>query len=268
MLGQQLALGRTAEIFAWGKGEQYVIKLPREGFTNEMIAYEAKITQQLTPLGLPMPAMIETAQVGERLGIVYERVNGQELGKQLEAKPWTLFNIARRMADLHFAIHQHAAPPELPSLRERMQREITTADLPDHLRADILASFQRLPDSDRVCHVDFHMLNVLSNATGDVVIDWISAAKGHPFADVARTYINILLWPPRKGLMDFVQRLVQYLMSTIYVRRYTQHQPAIDKQWPAWIVCSAASRLAERIAGERETLLRIIDDYEEYLEQG
>jgi len=260
-LGHQIALGRTAEIFAWGDGERYVIKLPREGFTNDMIAYEAKITQQLTPLGLPMPAMIETAQVGDRLGIVYERINGLELGKQLEARPWTLFNIARRMADLHFAIHQHSAPPELPSLRERMRREISTADLHESARQRILAVFETLPDSDRVCHVDFHMLNVLSTANGDVVIDWISASRGHPFADVARSSISILLWPPRKSLMNTVQSLVQLLMDTTYLRRYTRHQPAIARHMPRWIVCSAASRLAEQIPGEREILLRIIGDY-------
>ena len=264
MLGKLIATGRTAEIFAWGDSDKYVIKLPRDGFTNGMIEYEASITQQLTPLGLPMPAMIETVQVGERVGIVYERVHGLELGKQLEARPWMLFDIARRMADLHYKIHQYAAPL-LPSCRERMRREIPEADLPDDLRAKILTALETLPDAENLCHYDFHPLNILATANGDVVIDWIAATHGHPFADVARTYINILLWPPRKGLMDIVQRLVQYLMSTTYVRRYTQHQPTIDKQWPAWIVCSAASRLAERIPGEREILLRIIDDYEEYL---
>src|SRR5262249_49323057 len=153
-----------------GDDGKYVVKLPREGFSNEYIEYEASITQQLTPLGLPMPAMIETVQVGERVGIVYERVNGLELTKQFEAKPWRLFEIARRLADLQAETPRQAAPA-LPSCHDRMWREITSADLPDDLRSGILDEFTTLPDDDKVCHLDFHMLNILSTAYGDVVID-------------------------------------------------------------------------------------------------
>ena len=44
-----------------------------------------------------------------------------------------------------------------------------------------------LPDGDQLCHGDFRPDNLVLTASGPVVLDWMTATRGVPVADVVRT---------------------------------------------------------------------------------
>jgi Phosphotransferase enzyme family len=48
---------------------------------------------------------------------------------------------------------------------------------------------KNMPDDDRLCHGDFHPLNVLGEASQPFVIDWPDACRGDPTGDVCRSYL-------------------------------------------------------------------------------
>ena len=72
--------GRTAEILAWGDGR--AMKLYVEGSSREYVAREALVSRVVARLGLPAPAVYDAPtpdglyDIGGRLGILYERVDG------------------------------------------------------------------------------------------------------------------------------------------------------------------------------------------------
>jgi hypothetical protein len=63
--------------------------------------------------------------------------------------------------------------------------------LGDGQQRNLLAELAGLPDGDRLCHGDFHPWNILGPAARPLVIDWTSASRGSPAADVCRSYVLI-----------------------------------------------------------------------------
>jgi aminoglycoside phosphotransferase (APT) family kinase protein len=63
------------------------------------------------------------------------------------------------------------------SVQERIER---VAEAPDLLRTAALDRLRRLPAGDRLCHGDFHADNVVLTRRGAVVLDWMTAVRGHP----------------------------------------------------------------------------------------
>ena len=56
-------------------------------------------------------------------------------------------------------------------------------------RRDLLDGIADMPDGDRLCHGDFHPMNILGEASQPVIIDWLDARRGDPAADVCRSYL-------------------------------------------------------------------------------
>ncbi|MSR83694.1 MAG: hypothetical protein EXS58_12350 [Candidatus Latescibacteria bacterium] len=72
--GERLATGRTAEIYAWG--ETQVLKLCQPWVWASDVEAERRKTTAARALGLPVPAVGEVVQLGDRTGLVFARVGG------------------------------------------------------------------------------------------------------------------------------------------------------------------------------------------------
>ena len=68
-LEKPIALGRTAEIYAWEDG--YVVKLFRDGMPAASVEYEARIARTVHAAGLPVPAVGEVVDINGRFGLVF-----------------------------------------------------------------------------------------------------------------------------------------------------------------------------------------------------
>jgi hypothetical protein len=122
--------GRTAEILAWGEGR--VLKLYVEGSSREYVRREAEVSRFVHRAGLPAPAVYDSDasdglyEVDGRLGILYERIDGPTMLRDLGSRPWRLRAYSKQLAALHVRIH--SAPGEgLPVLRDRIERSIDRA---------------------------------------------------------------------------------------------------------------------------------------------
>jgi len=229
-IGEPIALGRTAEIYAWGEG--HVLKLFLEWVSPGAVKYEARIARLVHGAGLPVPAAGEVIEVEGRLGLVYERVDGPTMLGVIQRRPWTLIRQARLLARLHADMHAHSAPPGLPSLRERLACKIEAAGaLPARLRTAALAALDGMPDGNRLCHGDFHPQNVLLTTHGPAIIDWADATAGAPLADLARSAV-IMLGVAESGMAT--------RLGSVALR-------AFHTEFAAWRSIVAAARLSEGI---------------------
>jgi uncharacterized protein (TIGR02172 family) len=258
---QLLGQGRTADIYAWGG--DWALKLYHAGWPASWAEHEARVSQVVTMAGLPVPAVEGVLAIDGRTGILFERLIGPSLLRQVAAQPWTLARGVRTFTDLHLAMHAAAvAPSNLPSLRERLARQIAdTSAVPDHVRSAALRRLEQLPEGHALCHGDYHPDNVLVTQRGPIIIDWGSASHGHPLADVAQTELLLQIGePPAPG--SRLQRVLlasarSYVRRT-YVHRYLERRPARGEELAAWRLPIAVARLAEEIAGERSALLRLV----------
>ncbi len=256
MLGERLAEGRTAEVFAWG--ETQILKLYREWCPLSWVEHEWRIARIVQEAGLDVPSVSEMIQTGGRGGLIYERVEGPtQLGLML-AKPWMLLGVARQLAALHAQIHQ-CAVPALPPLREKLETRIRAAEaLPASDRDKALAALEKLPDGEALCHGDFHPNNILISPRGPIVIDWTDAARGCPLADVARTSLMIHLAAPSSSAERLLVLFGRRLFHAAYLRRYFQLRPDSRAALSAWMLPVAAARLEDGIPEEQSRLLALI----------
>ncbi len=142
-LGKPIALGRTAEIYAWKEGQ--VLKLFQKWFSADDVEYEAQIARAVHTSGLPVPAVGEVVEINGRLGLIYERIAGPSMLEYLLTKPWTFIQEARVLAELHADMHTSNILPELPSQRQRLEEKIRSAAvLRLRMQKPVIASLSRI----------------------------------------------------------------------------------------------------------------------------
>jgi aminoglycoside phosphotransferase (APT) family kinase protein len=242
-----LAEGRTAEVFAWEDGA--VVKLFRSWVPPRQAEVEAKLARAVSDSGLPVPWVGEIVDVDGRMGLVYERVDGSSLLDRLKKRPWTLSYTAKLLASLHARMHAVRDVPGVPRQREELKWKIEASGrLSPRLRSLALDRLGRLPDSDVLCHGDFHPGNILMTQSGPVLIDWIDATCGHPYADVARTLIIARFGVPRGGsVSQRVLRASARGLSTIYEREYGRLCGTTHADVVPWLPVVAAARIQEDV---------------------
>ena len=250
--GALIGRGRTAEIYAWGNDQ--IIKLFYDWCPALWAEHEVEISQVVQEAGLPVPACGGLVEVEGRRGLIYERIQGSSMLREMLAKPWKLLWAARTLAGLQAAIHR-CVVPGLPSHRQQMERCINEAAWPQDVKEAALHALSQLPAGQALCHGDFHPDNILLAPRGPVIIDWLAATQGNPLADVARTSLLLRLGEPVSGTPGrrFIN-LIRAPFHALYMRRYLQLRPGSRQEIVAWQLPVAAARLCDRIPGEQAQL--------------
>jgi len=107
----------------------------------------------------------------------------------------------------------------------------------------LLNGLRDMPDGDRLCHGDFHPMNVLGKTSQPIVIDWPNACRGDPAGDACRSYLILKLH------VDEVARP--------YLDAYCRVTGVPRQNILEWLPYVAAARLAEDVPGEQHRLLEL-----------
>jgi Ser/Thr protein kinase RdoA (MazF antagonist) len=189
-VGPLLAAGNVAEVFEWGNR---VVKLYRLAAAKPVVFREAAIHAVVEAMGLPVPAVWSVQQIGDRWGIVFDRVGGVSFASRTRDNPGAIPQYLNIVARLHAQIHSHPVD-QLASLKVRLATNIARAKLIDEPRKhQLLMHLADMPEGDRLCHGDCHPWNVLGAASQPIVIDWPDACRGDPAADACRSYLLLKL---------------------------------------------------------------------------
>jgi len=256
-LGQRIGAGRRAEIYTW-KDDQ-VVKLMQKGFEGDA-EREIKTLQVVFDAGLPVPAVESLLEIDGRLGIIMERIPGPTMIDVIENKPWQCTHLGRVLADLHTQVHS-CETGALPSQRDDLQKRVNNdAGLAQDMKDALLESLHRLPDGNSICHGDFNPGNIIMSPRGPVIIDWADARRGHPLADIARTWLlaRIAVLPVEYSLViRLLARVVRMPLWSAYLKQYRQLYPFSLEELEDWKLLKAYERLPE-VPEERERLISFI----------
>jgi Ser/Thr protein kinase RdoA (MazF antagonist) len=254
-----IAEGRTAEIYLWD--DQHVLKLYRDWCPSDWVEYEAHVARAIYEAGIPSPEAGEIVEVKGRRGLIYQRIEGASMLQDMNARPWMILNHGRSLAELHAEIHQKSING-LPSYKDRLGYDIrSTSHLSEEIRNKALLLLEVLPLGENVCHGDFHPGNIILTPTGPIVIDWMTASTGSPWADVARA--NLLLSIGPKGARNLVSPIIRMtikLFHRVYLNRYRALVPDTKNELNRWVPIIAAARLNEEILPEREALIKMVEE--------
>ena len=240
-IGRLLAAGNVAEVFEWGSR---AVKLYRSTAAKRVAFREAAIHAAVEALGLPVPAVWSVQQVGDRWGVVFDRVPPTSFAERMRADAAGGARYLETLTRLHTRIHAHVAP-RFGSLKVRLSTNIAQTKLLDEPRKRaLLGRLADLPEGDRLCHGDFHAMNVLGDAMRPIIIDWPDAGRGDPAADVCRSYL--------------LMKLHAEDLAEPYLDGYCRISDMPRQTVLGWLACVATARLAEDVAGETNSLLQIV----------
>lgn len=256
--GPRIGVGREAEVYAWGPDA--VVKLYRDGFDGHLA--EAAALAALAGHHVA-PDLVEVVKRDGRPGLVLERVAGADMLDVLRRRPWQVRSLARVLAGTHLAVHEVAAPEDLPDVRQVLAARIGDASLSRELRGFALRLLDGLPSGDRLCHGDYHPGNVMVSGERVSVIDWPNAARGVPESDHARA-ILLLQWADplpavSRGVPGLVSRGLiaagRSMLTRGYALAYADGADRPLRDLEPWLVVHAAARLSESVPEERARLL-------------
>jgi len=254
--------GREAEIYDWGNGT--VLRLYRSTSAESEAYRQQEILRELTALGVRVPRVDEIVNVEGRPGIVMERLAGPDLLTDLSRRPWRVLQVGGLSGRLHVRLNNTVAPAVLPSLQDFLkQRILGSPEIPDQFGEIALNALSRLPDSDRLCHLDFHPANILTNDGESVVIDWSIACRGAPEADFAQTQLIISLGEPPPGApphLKFLALVGRRLLLGAYRRAYRRAAQVDENLLSQWHLPLAVCRLAAGIREERPRLIKHVEN--------
>ena len=259
-VGRLIAQGATADVYAWG--DDKVIKLFKAERSIDIIDFEYRIVKAVRDLDIVSPEVGGKVNVGGRIGIVFEKIDGQSMLDTILKKPWQTESLAVEFAKIQAGIN-HRKTQQLPSQKARLTWKISQASKLSRSEIEaLLEKLAKLPEGESICHGDYHPGNIILSERGPVIIDWIDATSGNADADLARTVLLIDKLKKYPEHLSIVNRMKldisRELFYSYYIKTYGELRPFSFENLHAWLPIVAAARLEEKIPGEEERLLELV----------
>ncbi|PKA14674.1 phosphotransferase family protein [Leptospira haakeii] len=262
--GKSIAIGRSAEISEYGPNK--ILKLFFKEFpasevdteySNSVIAYSVEATSM---------KCYEKVKIGDRHGLIFDRLDGISLTKLPDKKPLTFFSLSKILADLHLGLHNKQAK-KMKDIRSEAVKVLSKEPLSFLSKEEkkIAKQFiENLPEGSSVLHLDFHPENVIVTKDSFVIIDWMTALKGDPAADVASTvflFQDAELWPGTPFLKVLFYTVVRKFILKGYLKRYLSVSGMDWKKIERWRLPILIFRLGLwNIESERAALQKEISE--------
>jgi uncharacterized protein (TIGR02172 family) len=252
MLGQ----GRTAEVFIYQS--DFVVKLFRPSFPKQAIDNEYLVCRAIGSL-LDIPKAHSHLIMDGRDAIVFDFIRGRSGFKYIIGNPLKIKEFAVGFAGLHAGMHTITAPEAVPDMKGILKRNMNMHELlPPESKKKIISYMENLPDGNSLCHGDYHPDNLILRDGKPFIIDWMTATRGNPLADVARTSV-LLKWAQPGPGTPFIARtmlaLVRKRLYKIYIDRYIKLTGASPWDIERWELPVMAARLMEWIPPQEKNLL-------------
>lgn len=260
-LGELVGVGNTASVYQWGETE--VIKVFKD---RGLAIHEAKKAEMIQRLPLKAPQCAGMIEHDGHSCIIYEKIDGTTMLRQIEPTVTSVSQNARLMAQLQFEIHdvEIKAPVSLKSEmanKIKALQEVTGAG-----KQMILDNLHELPEGQMLCHYDFHPDNIILSSKGPVIIDWMNTLVGPKAADVARSSMmlqsNAL---PRLVPQWLKNRRYREMFHEEYLTTYLNLSGMDKGMIEEWMIPTLAVRIHEMQGEERK---EIVDRLNDRLRQG
>jgi aminoglycoside phosphotransferase (APT) family kinase protein len=181
-----IARGGQADIYELDQDK--IIRVLRNKDEEDSLKTEMAIMKSLKEKGKAVPKVYEFLKIEGRPSIIMERLFGDSMLNKMQKKPFEFLKQAQNLAKLHMDVADSADGLGMISINDRAAYLIPKAEMLDSdLRGFVLDNLAELPKGKDICHGDFHPGNIMIGDNKAYFLDWMTACKGDPCADVART---------------------------------------------------------------------------------
>ncbi len=188
---KKIGKGRTAEVYDYKDNK--VLKLFYSTFNDKDIEYEYLITKNISDMTDIAPKVYDVINVNNRMGIVYEKINGQMLSEYLSRNFKNAHKIVHKFAQTQKVIN-NINSENIPNHTNKLKQRITNSSLLCDSEKEIIVKYLKTINKNEICHGDYHPENVFVDQNYNFrVIDWANMFVSNKYIDIARTYYLIKL---------------------------------------------------------------------------
>lgn len=248
MIGKLIGTGGTSSVYEWGNNE--VIKIFKPNIPNEVIKNEQYIGKMLNDLSLCTPKYIKTIELNNKLAIIYERAYGRTLAEIL-IETTDKSEVAANFARIHYEIHQ-CCIDELPSQHDMYKWRISK--MSSYFKNEVKKMqdlFGSLSIESKLCHGDFHPLNILVDCGKYITLDWNGICSGNPLLDVAWSYLT-LNSPSIELMYGQLMAKITTEFSNEYLKYYCSYSNVDKYDVLKYLPLAAIRRLYDNISCETD----------------
>lgn len=232
-LEQVIGTGAQATVYRSGV---FAVKVFNGKRPTSDVLYEAFITSKIAETGLPVPRIREVVTINKSMAIKMDLAQGRSLFDLMIKHPTKTEHYMDEMVKLQMSIHSKTLHIPI-ELKDRLHERILNCHeiSPSH-KKKMLKLLKTLPEDTSLCHGDFHGYNILMDSNDYWIIDWVDASRGHPLADVCRTY---MLYTLHCGEL-----------ADLYLNSYCRIADVPHEDILRWFPVVATARLSDKIDGE------------------
>ena len=232
-------------------GDTLIKVFDENDWSKSEILTEGLNQARIEETGLNIPKILKVGTVDGKWALMMEYIEGKNLADLMREEPEKFDEYLDLFVSLQQEIHTKKAPL-LTTLKDKMTRKISSADLKATIRYDLQLKLRELGVTNVVCHCDFKPDNVLITADGTpYILDWSHTNQGNPNVDAAISYILFKL----DGKDAEAEKYLD-----LYCEKCGVEKNAILK----WIPVAAASKSA-KMTGEAKAFLLGLAKSVEYL---
>lgn len=190
---EPIARGSNGQVYAIEKDT--IVKMFTEKTTTDEIREEWQNAKIALTLGVPTAICYSVVTDGERLGIMFERMETTSLASLIYADYEHFDSYAERFAELLKEMHGvQDEGHELGRVRDAFSALI---DYADYLSAEdkekMTAFLEAVPERDNVVHGDFHPNNIGEVFGELILLDMAEIGYGNPVFDFIASYYDLIL---------------------------------------------------------------------------
>jgi len=190
--------------------DEQILKLYIGTAGEEQAKEEFEFSKKVFLLGIPCTIPFGVVDTEQGPGIIYERIDGGSLARNMAAHPEKLPEYMEAFMALAKSIWSVKVPEGiLPDAKKRLieKNERLRMYLPASMVDDYNGIISGLPDGDRFLHMDFHWCNVMLRRGECLLIDLPEASVGHPALDLSGIAHAYYLAPQREVIQKVYSQL-------------------------------------------------------------
>jgi tRNA A-37 threonylcarbamoyl transferase component Bud32 len=221
------------------------IKLYRKGYDKTNIFYEAMIGSIIEKTGLPVPSIKKVFETNGSWAIEMDLINGITLMELMKKESENTEKYISDMVKLQIKVQSYGFPDYF-SLKKKLYDRINSLKcIDENIKEKLLNKLNSFADDNKLCHGDFHPLNIIKQDETLHIIDWVDSASGNPEADICRSYLLFYLHLNK--------------IAELYIDSYCKITQKCKEDIMKWLPVIAAARLSDNFTIETERLHYIIN---------
>ena len=200
-----IARGGTGECFRID--HEKILKLYYEGIPFERAYREKDCARTALTIGVSTAISYELVRSGNRMGVIYEMLNGKTLSAIIREDPASIPQIAGKYADLARSLHSVRGDCErFGRATDVIRREVPGFDyLSERGKRNVCSFLDQLDSYSQYIHGDFHPNNIMVCNGELMLIDLGGFSVGCPMFDIATTRFCLIDSPEARsgGISSF-----------------------------------------------------------------